>query len=533
MDCPEPEGWEQMRRPPDSHEPADAATTPNNGSTLAQHLWARYGSAPGVIPLHTTVRLAPGMVRLSRDRLPLLDDLQQRWSFSEWPNTPTSAFWHAPLSTGPSVPVGPAVAGHETPWPPPTAATPVRPRPTARSPQMTPDPEPTAARPQPAMIQRTPATPPVGLSAAGPADAVAPTSVQPTSTPASTPLGPAIVQRVRRGEAGMHQQRLVAPSGPVGPEPANADPASFLPLPPGEGTKNLLREVSPPGESRHRGEMIPDPAPEGRLPQRPRETTPVASPAETSLIQRTPAPPPLQSMPPARATGAQPQPSFVEPAEPSSQAGEPAATPAVVSPPPIFAGSGLREEAPRHPAPVRPVSQQRPEQLTRAASPTETSLIQRTPAPPPSPPMPPTRVVGAQLQPFPAPARLPQAVGHRAVEVGRRVGAPPQEMPLAPPASREVAPRGEETRVFIQRYPAHGARPGQSGLAPAPSAATAWLQAQPDTMVTPGVLGACDGGAETQPEETPPMEEWVEKGLRQLLRRLALEGERRGWQPWL
>jgi hypothetical protein len=49
----------------------------------------------------------------------------------------------------------------------------------------------------------------------------------------------------------------------------------------------------------------------------------------------------------------------------------------------------------------------------------------------------------------------------------------------------------------------------------------------------PGVLGASDSDAETQQEETSEMEELVEKRLRHLLRRLALEGERRGWPPWL
>jgi hypothetical protein len=238
---------------------------------------------------------------------------------------------------------------------------------------------------------------------------------------------------------------LPLPPGEGGDEGPAAMPPTFPhpnPLPEGEGTKNLLREASSPGESRQRGGVSQHPTPEGRPSQRPVEITPVASHAETFLIQRTPAPPPL-------------------------------------------------------------------------------------------PPMPPTRAASTQPRPSPAPARLPQAVVHRAVEAVGRVGTPPQEMPLAPRAIREVAPRGEEPLIFIQRYPAHGSHPDQSRLTQDLPAATAWLQAQPDTIVTPGALGPWEGDAETQPEETPQMEEFVEKGLRQLLRRLALEGERRGWQPWL
>jgi hypothetical protein len=205
----------------------------------------------------------------------------------------------------------------------------------------------------------------------------------------------------------------------------------------------------------------------------------------------------------------------------------------VASPPSISAESGLREETPQHSAAVRQLTQQPPGQLTHAASATEIPLIQRTPAPPPLPLMRPTRAASTQPQSSPAPARLLQAVVHRTVEAVGRVGTPPQEMPLAPRANREVATGGEEPLRFIQRYPAHRSRPGQSWLTPDLPAATAWLQAQPDTIGTPGVLSACDSDAETPPEETPQMEEFVENGLRQLLRRLALEGERRGWQPWL
>jgi len=195
--------------------------------------------------------------------------------------------------------------------------------------------------------------------------------------------------------------------------------------------------------------------------------------------------------------------------------------------------SGLGDEAPQPSAVASRGAQGHPVPTPVALVSTEAVLIQRTPAPPPLPPMPPIRAASTQPQPSPAPARLPQAVVHRAVEPVGRVGTPPQEMPLAPRASREVASREDEPLMFIQRYPAHGARPGQSWLTAAPPVATAWLQAQPDTLPTPGVLGACDGDAETRPEGTPQMEEFVEKGLRQLLRRLALEGERRGWQPWL
>src|SRR5262245_9424284 len=128
-----------MSQPSETPESGDSTATPGNESSLAQHLWARYSDSPGVIPIHKTLGLASGRIQSSRDWLPLLSDLQQRWSFSEWPTTPTSVLWYAPLATGPSMPVVPAVVGHEAPWPPPTAATPGHPRPTPRSSRMIPD----------------------------------------------------------------------------------------------------------------------------------------------------------------------------------------------------------------------------------------------------------------------------------------------------------------------------------------------------------------------------------------------------------
>jgi len=89
--------------------------------------------------------------------------------------------------------------------------------------------------------------------------------------------------------------------------------------------------------------------------------------------------------------------------------------------------------------------------------------------------------------------------------------------------------------MFIQRYPAHGFHPDQSRLTQAPTGSTALLQTQAETSVTPDTSGEWASGADVDPEfdQTPEVEEAVEKRFRTLLRHLALEGERRGWQPWL
>lgn len=89
--------------------------------------------------------------------------------------------------------------------------------------------------------------------------------------------------------------------------------------------------------------------------------------------------------------------------------------------------------------------------------------------------------------------------------------------------------------MFIQRYPARGSRPDWPTLTQAPTGSPALLQTQAETSLTQNTSGEWASGADVDPEfdQTPAVEEAVEKRLRTLLRHLALEGERRGWQPWL
>jgi hypothetical protein len=54
----------------------------DGGTRLAQRIWRRYGSAPGVIPGAATLGLARRINRLGRQRLPLLDVMQRRWALA-------------------------------------------------------------------------------------------------------------------------------------------------------------------------------------------------------------------------------------------------------------------------------------------------------------------------------------------------------------------------------------------------------------------------------------------------------------------
>ena len=55
----------------------------DGGAWLAQRIWHRYGSAPGVIPMAATLGLARRINRLGRQRLPLLAAMQRRWALAE------------------------------------------------------------------------------------------------------------------------------------------------------------------------------------------------------------------------------------------------------------------------------------------------------------------------------------------------------------------------------------------------------------------------------------------------------------------
>ena len=57
-----------------------AEETPAGDSELAQNIWGRYGHSPGVIPTAVTLGLARRITRLSTNRIPLLADIQRRWT---------------------------------------------------------------------------------------------------------------------------------------------------------------------------------------------------------------------------------------------------------------------------------------------------------------------------------------------------------------------------------------------------------------------------------------------------------------------
>ena len=60
-----------------------AEETPAGDSELAQNIWGRYGHSPGVIPTAVTLGLAGRIARLSANRLPLLADIQRRWTAAD------------------------------------------------------------------------------------------------------------------------------------------------------------------------------------------------------------------------------------------------------------------------------------------------------------------------------------------------------------------------------------------------------------------------------------------------------------------
>jgi len=57
-----------------------AEETHAGDSELAQNIWGRYGHSPGVIPTAVTLGLARRITRLSTNRIPLLADIQRRWT---------------------------------------------------------------------------------------------------------------------------------------------------------------------------------------------------------------------------------------------------------------------------------------------------------------------------------------------------------------------------------------------------------------------------------------------------------------------
>ena len=78
-----------MDRNEKSRHQACSAPTPGaeetlaGDSELAQNIWGRYGHSPGVIPTAVTLGLARRITRLSANRIPLLADIQRRWSVAD------------------------------------------------------------------------------------------------------------------------------------------------------------------------------------------------------------------------------------------------------------------------------------------------------------------------------------------------------------------------------------------------------------------------------------------------------------------
>jgi hypothetical protein len=59
---------------------AGAPSAADGDSSLDRQIRQRYGSSPGVIPMGATLGLAARLTRLSTDRLPLLAQIQRRWA---------------------------------------------------------------------------------------------------------------------------------------------------------------------------------------------------------------------------------------------------------------------------------------------------------------------------------------------------------------------------------------------------------------------------------------------------------------------
>lgn len=78
-----------------SPEPAPA----REDSRLARRVWGRYGGSPGVIPLSASRELAARASRVSMGRLPLLAHVQQRWGGAHADAS------HGPLALAPSRPI--------------------------------------------------------------------------------------------------------------------------------------------------------------------------------------------------------------------------------------------------------------------------------------------------------------------------------------------------------------------------------------------------------------------------------------------
>lgn len=123
--------------------------------------------------------------------------------------------------------------------------------------------------------------------------------------------------------------------------------------------------------------------------------------------------------------------------------------------------------------------------------------------------------------------------GQHPASAPRRVG---RAKPLAGAAAPDVTRAGAGGTWLIQ---ARRDKPYQLDMPLVASAAggrPATIQAQPEDAVSPPGPGPAASAPAAAPEtnlkQETDLEELVDRVLRQLMRRLAIEGERRGWGPW-
>lgn len=128
---------------------------------------------------------------------------------------------------------------------------------------------------------------------------------------------------------------------------------------------------------------------------------------------------------------------------------------------------------------------------------------------------------------------------------GQRQGSPPGmaglAKPLAGTAEPDVTSAGAGGTSLIQARRDNAYRPAMPLVASAAGGRPATIQAQPEDAASrrgPGPAASAPTAAgpvmapQTDLEQETDREDLVDRVLRQLMRRLAIEGERRGWGPW-
>jgi len=134
----------------------------------------------------------------------------------------------------------------------------------------------------------------------------------------------------------------------------------------------------------------------------------------------------------------------------------------------------------------------------------------------------------------------------RVIRSGATSFAARREMPLAGVADhRGVGHTGAESAVLVQARPVNGYRFDMPLVMSASAGRPASIQTQQELAPDPGTLAPVTGvqaatGAQMQQATVPEagtasqtdMDDLVDRVLRTLMRRLAVEGERREWQRW-